>query len=419
MIQIEFLGAMNCVGATGIFLDTGTEKIVLDYGTKVREIPPVFPLPIKGKVDALLVSHSHLDHAGALPLIARNETKVFGIPVTKPLSELLLLDSIKISHEEGITLPFDRNDVEKSLKNFIPIEYKKTFKIHSSKITPLNAGHIPGSCMFLIETQNKKILYTGDFNTIKTRLVKEAKIEVKNVDCLITESTYSNRNHPDRRKQEKELIKTIDATLAKDGIVLIASFAVSRAQEILLILNSYGIDYPLYLDGMAKKATTIIMKEKGCKNWKKLDEALDKTRYLNKQSQRRRAIKHPCVIVTTSGMLQGGPAVWYLKKLHKMENCSLIFVGYQIEGTPGRILLETGRYINPEQNLDLEVKMQVKRLDFSSHVGKRELFEFIKKINPRKIFCIHGDYTQEFASELKEKGFDAVAPLANNRIFQI
>ena len=97
----------------------------------------------------------------------------------------------------------------------------------------------------------------------------------------------------------------------------------------------------------------------------------------------------------------------------------MIFVGYQIEGTPGRILLESGHYINPSENLDLEIRMQVKKLDFSSHAGRKELFEFVEKLNPQKIFCIHGDNTEEFAEELKEKGFDAVAPLANNRIFQI
>ncbi len=419
MIQVEFLGAMNCVGAAGVLIDTGSEKIVLDYGTKVREIPPVFPLPIKGKIDALLLTHSHLDHSGALPLIARNDVPVFSLPVSKPLTELLLLDSIKISSEEGITLPYDKNDVERSLRNFVLIKYKKSFKIHSVKVTPLNAGHIPGSTMFLIESKGKKILYTGDFNTIKTRLVKRAKVNIENLDCLIVESTYSQRNHPDRKKQEKELIKSIEETLSKDGIALIPSFAVSRAQEILLILNSHGIDYPLYLDGMAKKATTIILKEKACKNIEKLKEALKHVRYLNNNSQRKRAIKHPSVIVTTSGMLQGGPIIWYLKRLYKNENCSLTFVGYQIEGTPGRILLESGHYINPSENLDLEIKMRIKKLDFSSHAGRNELFEFVEKLNPQKIFCIHGDNTEEFAEELKEKGFDAIAPLANNRIFQL
>jgi putative mRNA 3-end processing factor len=134
---------------------------------------------------------------------------------------------------------------------------------------------------------------------------------------------------------------------------------------------------------------------------------------------RNKIIRNPCVILSTSGMLNGGPIVWYIKKLFDDENCSLVLSSFQVEGTPGKILLETGKYINEKAGLDLKLKMFVRKLDFSSHLGKSELFEFIEKVNPEKVFCIHGDHTQEFALELKEKGFDAIAPLANNRIFMI
>jgi putative mRNA 3-end processing factor len=148
-----------------------------------------------------------------------------------------------------------------------------------------------------------------------------------------------------------------------------------------------------------------------------LDKALEKVQYVSNDRMRKRIIKEPCVILTTSGMLQGGPIVWYLKKLHNDINSSLVLSCWQIEGTPGKILLETGRYMTKE--LELEIKMFVRRLDFSSHVGRDGLFEFVEKVNPEKIFCIHGDHTEEFASELKEKGFDAVAPIANNRVFTV
>ncbi|MCS7106317.1 MAG: MBL fold metallo-hydrolase, partial [Candidatus Aenigmarchaeota archaeon] len=153
------------------------------------------------------------------------------------------------------------------------------------------------------------------------------------------------------------------------------------------------------------------------KNQKSLDKALEKVEYVNSQRMRKRIIKEPCVILSTSGMLSGGPIVEYIKRLYSREDCSLILTSFQLEGTPGKILLETGRYINEE--LNLEVRMQVKRLDFSSHVGRKELFEFIEKVSPEKVFCVHGDHTQEFAFELREKGFNAVAPLANNRIFNV
>jgi len=420
MIQLSFLGAMQTVGASGILVDTGTEKILLDYGTKIREVPPQFPIPIQGKPDAILLSHAHLDHSGGIGIFAANSQgcPIYSINVTKPLTELLLLDSLKISHEEGVSLPFKKRDVEQTMKNFVLIPYRKQFKLHSTKFEFFDAGHIPGSAMILLSFGNKNLLYTGDLKTTDTRLLKKADLDLPKIDYLITESTYSDREHANRKEQEKELVKIIDETLAVDGHCLIAGFAVGRLQEILLILDKHGIDYPVYLDGMAKKATTIINQHKSLlKEPESLDKALKRVEYVGSERSRKRALKRPSVILTTSGMLTGGPVIWYLKKLYADRRSSLVLTGWQLEDTPGKILLETGRLIT--KDLDLEVKMFVKRLDFSAHAGRSELFEFIEKLNPEKVFCVHGDHTEEFASELREKGFDAVAPLANNRIFNL
>jgi putative mRNA 3-end processing factor len=114
-------------------------------------------------------------------------------------------------------------------------------------------------------------------------------------------------------------------------------------------------------------------------------------------------------------MLNGGPVVWYIKQLHAREDCSLLLTGFQVEDTPGRTLMETGHFM--QKGIDLDVKMMVKRLDFSAHIGRSDLYRFIKNLNPQKIFCMHGDNTEDFANELRNKGFDAIAPVANNRIF--
>jgi putative mRNA 3-end processing factor len=420
MIRLEFLGALSFVGCSAVLVDTGKERIVLDYGTKLQEIPPKFPLPIQGKVDAVILSHCHLDHSGAVPLFNANHNSVpvYAKDVTRELCELLWLDSIKISREEGITLPFTKHDVERTVDSFSPVRFRQPFRIKDTKAMLFDAGHIPGSAMPFLDIGGKTILYTGDYKTVDSRLLKKADTDLPNVDVLITESTYAYRDHPERKSQEKQLVETINNTLAVDGVCLVAGFAVGRLDEILLVLDSYGIDYPLYIDGMAKKAITIInqhkrlMKEPGA-----LDRALKKAEYIKDEKKRKKIIRQPCVILTTSGMLSGGPIAGYIKKLYDNRDCSLVLTGFQVEGTPGKVLLETGKFINKELNLDM--KMFVKRLDFSAHLGRADLFDFIEKVNPKKVFCVHGDHTEEFAAELKEKGFDATAPLANNRVFEI
>ncbi|MCS7135182.1 MAG: MBL fold metallo-hydrolase, partial [Candidatus Aenigmarchaeota archaeon] len=323
-------------------------------------------------------------------------------------TQLLLLDTLKIAKQEKYFLGFDEEDVKRVLKDFRPIDYKESIEIGETTITPYDAGHIPGSCMFFIDSEHT-LLYTGDFKLSDTRLVKGAELP-KEADILITESTYADREHPKREKEEKRFVEFINETLSNDGVVLLPSFAVSRSQEILLILDKYGINATIYMDGMAVTATEIINAypelQKDYNSLKKALQRLD-VRYVEPY-QRKRIVKRPCIIIAGSGMLEGGTVLEYLKRIYNRENSSVAFTGFQVPGTAGYELLKTGR-INLNGS-ELKVKARVKKFDFSSHASRGELFKLIEKANPKKIFCIHGDKTEEFAQQIRDMGFDAVSP---------
>jgi len=414
LTRLSFLGGIREVGRSAILVDTGTENFLLDYGIKINVKPTEYPKPVKTKLNAILLSHTHLDHSGALPLMFHQgqHCPVYGLEITRSLVKMLLFDSHKISRYEGEEEKFSKKDINTTLRHFKPVKYKKPFKVGKTRVTFFNSGHIPGSGMILLETKDKRILYTGDYNLSDTRLVRGIDLDIPEVDVLITESTYSDREHPDRQKEERKMIDTIRGTLANDGIALIASFAIARTQEILLILDEYELKEKIYMDGMAQKATRIIDSYPGMqREYNEVKRSLKRqeVKFIKHPATRKKIIKEPCIILTTSGMLTGGPIAYFIEKLYNREDCSLILTGFQVPGTEGAILLKTGRYIH--EDLDIPVKMSIRKFDFSSHASRSELFKFAKRMNPEKIFCVHGENTQRFAKELRdEHGFDAVSP---------
>ncbi len=420
-MKLQFLGGADEVGRSAFLLDTNSERILLDYGLKVETTPPEFPKLVKEKLNGILWSHGHLDHLGATPILFKRgqNCPVFGMKATSDFARILLKDSLKIADFEGYSLGYNIGHVKKILKNFRPIKFRKHYGIGKTKITPYDAGHITGSAMFRLENK-KSVLYTGDFKIDDTRLMKGADLKIENVDILITESTYSDREHPDRQKEEMRFVDFVKSTLDNDGVALVACFAISRTQELLLVLDEYELDYPIYIDGMAWNATQIINSYPELqREYDMVKKVLQRTnaKPVGSPARRKKIIKEPCIIISGSGMLAGGPIAFYLKKLYDKEESSLSLTGFQVPGTPGAHLLETGRFVNHEMNVKL--KMRYKKFDFSSHASRSEIFKLIKKVNPEKIFCVHGDKTEEFANELKiEHGFDAIAP-ENGRSYSI
>ncbi len=413
MIEIKFLGGAGEVGKSAVLIDNGVEKFIFDYGVNVQT--GASPIETKLNLDGVFITHAHLDHSGFSPnLYKRGYTgSVYMTPPTFDLASILLHDSAKLQkrlNREPHFLVSHIKKMEQMIELFNP---KEIIEFENSTIKFHDAGHIPGSVTILLETKGKKILYTGDIQFIDTKLMKAAFDDYKDIDVLISESTYSYKNHPDRKELENRLREIIQYTFYNNGITILPAFAVGRTQELLVILHDLG--FPIYLDGMGIDATMKILDHPNCiRDAKKLRESFSHVRKIQKSFERPRVMENPCVIITTAGMLNGGPVDYYIRNLYNREDCSLVLTGYQVEGTKGRTLLDTGKYVNSD--IDVRLKMNVEFLDFSAHTDHDHLIKFYEKISPGKILVMHGDRTEEFAEELRLRGFDAQAPKNGDKI---
>jgi putative mRNA 3-end processing factor len=229
--------------------------------------------------------------------------------------------------------------------------------------------------------------------------------------ALILESTYSERDHPNRKQTEQEFYNKIKEVYEDNGHILVPAFAVDRAQEIINVIRKFDKHIPIYLDGMCNDATDIMFKHKNfLRDPKQFRKFMDSIERVYGFRQRKSVLNEPCVVVTTAGMLTGGPAMYYIPNLNK--NSVILFTGYCVEGTNGWTLQNKGTMMIDKKEVKIETPYQY--FDFSAHAGKKELIQFAKDLNPEKIFCVHGEKCNEFADELtKEHGFKAVAPKLN------
>jgi len=414
MVEITFLGGAREVGRMGIHLKTAKERFLWEYGIEIQDTL----LPIKpdiSSLDAVFLSHCHVDHSGLLPQLYRDGYKksVYATQATFDISYLLMHDSIKVQKKRGQNPLYLPAHVERLMQKRVETDYQTPIKFKESSISMYDAGHIPGASSPLLDTGKKRILFTGDLKFGESKLVNGAKLPPKDVDVLISESTYSYKNHPPREELYDKLREMVQETVYAGGIALIPSFAVGRTQEMLMILHDLG--FPMYVDGMGIEATEIMLNNKEfLRNPHELQKAFSKATKIHKGRQRQNAIAKPGVIITTAGMMNGGPVSYYMKRLYNREDCSLILTGYQVEGTVGRKLVDTGRYVN--EGLDVKPKMRMQQMDFSAHTDKSHILDYIKKSNPGRVIFVHGDQPDEMVKEVKAMGIDCTAPKNGDKI---
>ncbi len=405
-MQISFAGCSREVGRSAVVLEH-KDKILLDYGLKLNhKEEPEYPLKLQPT--HVFVSHAHLDHTGAVPFLTKHgyTGSVYATDLTLGLMRVMLEDSAKISKMEGYNIRYSKKDVRETLNKGISVPYRKTLNFKNFSASFFDAGHIPGSAGILVEMAGKRVFYTGDLRLKDTRLVNGMK-EFPKAGVIVVESTYADRYHPDREKEEKRFLSTVRATVESGGVALIPSFALGRSQEMLLLLED--LKYPVYVDGMAREATNIIKNYKSyLRDGGRLDKVCKRVNFVKDNRQRERIAEEPCAIVTTAGFVQAGPSVFYIRKLCLRKNSAILIPGFQVDGSPGRRLLEHGTYDLDGENI--KVGLRVHRFDFSAHGDRKDLLAAIGRVNPEKVFVVHGDKCEEFASELSGMGFDARAP---------
>jgi len=437
-IRVTSLGGCREVGRSAFVLSTPESRILIECGVNVSSeesaspylyTPEVSPLD---QIDALVLTHAHLDHAGLVPLLFKYGFKgpIYCTPPTRDLMSLLQLDYLEVAAREGKKIPYDSAKIREGIKHTIVLNYGVVTDIAPDiRLTFHNAGHILGSSIahFHIGEGLYNVAFTGDFKYEQSRLFDPAVNNFPRLEALIMEATYGGPQDqtPSRREAENKLINVIKRTTSRNGKVLIPAFAVGRSQEVMLVLEEAirkkVIDeIPVYLDGMIWEATAIHTTYPEYLNndlrnmifHEGMNPFLSESFTQVEPGMRQEIIDgESCVILATSGMLNSGPVMEYLKAIGQQENNTLIFVGYQAEGTLGRRIQKGWKEIPVSDNGKtsmMQVNMEAITVDgFSGHSDRQQLIEYVKRMSPRpeKIITSHGDENKcmDLASTIYKK----------------
>jgi len=426
-VRISILGAGRQVGRSCLFLQTPESRVLLDCGVDVaadeaHAYPHIEAPELEiGQIDAIILTHAHLDHSGFIPYLFKYGYRgpVYCTAPTRDVAALTLLDYVKIMRSNGREPIYSSEDVQEMVKHTITLEYDEVTDITPDiRITLYNAGHILGSSMVHLHIGNglHNMLYTADMKYMKTELLEAATTEFPRLESMIIESTYGGKDYimPSRKECDDFFRQLITETIARGGKVLIPVLGTGRAQEIMLTVeqmsrNNEIPQIPVFIEGIVWDITAIhtaypeflnstVRKQIFRENqnpflseiFKRVGSAKERSQLLEETG--------PCIILATSGMLVGGPSVEYLKELADNPKNLLIFVSYQGEGSLGRRIQRGEREFtmsNDKGNQELvKINMQVETIEgFSGHSSRKELLNFIYKCSPRpkKIIVHHGE----------------------------
>ena len=419
-MNVKVLGAAREVGRSGFLVNGDGANFLLDYGVMFgrRGTPPQYPQHVRPKdIDGVIITHAHLDHSGYVPsLFVSGHCRAYATPPTLELSQLLIEDMLKI---EKTYHPFDIPEVYNMLRNSNKIGFREKVQRGNTSFELRSSGHVLGGGTVLVESDKKRLFYTGDINPKGSRMLPKADLDFGEIDLLITESTYSQTEQTPRKVSEEGLIDFANEVMDRKGVLFVPAFSVERSQEIACVFRSANFKHKIIMDGMALKVNEIMFRyPEYLRDPKVFAEAINHSVAIKNDRERKNALTEPCVVISPAGMLVGGNAVFYLQHLAFDNKNGIALVSYQGEGTPGKKLLDTGKVSSRGQ--DLKVAAEVRQFQFSGHADRNDLFDVIKNIkgNP-KVLTVHGDDVSctKFAEEIHEKfGFEAYSPKADETI---
>jgi len=440
-VRITTLGCCREVGRAAFILSTAETRILIDCGDKPGaegEVPYLQVPEALGvgaaNLDAVVLTHAHLDHSAFIPLLFKYgyDGPSYTTEPTRDLMGLLTLDYLDVAAKEGRSPPYESEMVREAIKHTIPLEYGDVTDVAPDvKLTLHNAGHILGSAVahFHVGDGYYNVAFSGDIHYDDTRLFNGAVNDFPRVETLVLESTYGGRNdyQTDQEDSERHLKEVIRETHDRGGKVLIPAFAVGRSQELMLVLEEAMREgeipeMPVHLDGMIWEATAIHTTYPEYLRDELRDRIFhdDENPFLAEQfnhidagEEERQAVADggPAIVLTTSGMIEGGPIMSWLRLLASDPDTTLAFVGYQAQGTLGR-RIQSGRRELPLGDRTatgrpdtVTMNMNVETVDgFSGHADRQGLENFVRTMNPRpeKVLCVHGDEssTQDLSSAL-------------------